>query len=118
MINEILIFVSFLVIISYFFDVLSKFIKIPSVLFLLACGILIRIFWSALGMPDYSIKPIIEILGTVGLVLIVLEGSLDLSVAPERRKEGKSCEWHIFFALCSRPLIPISPFRHQKPGTC
>lgn len=82
--NQILLFISLLIILSYFFDYLSKKIRLPSVLFLLACGMLTSIFWRSLGFPEYNLRNILEVLGTVGLILIVLEGALDLSLEKEK----------------------------------
>ncbi len=84
MTQQILITISALIIISYLFDILAKWIKIPSVIFLLSSGVIIKIFWDALGMPAYDVKPLLELFGTVGLILIVLEGSLDLELSKSK----------------------------------
>ncbi|MBD3629533.1 cation:proton antiporter [Cyclobacterium sp.] len=63
---------------AYFFDITSAKTKIPPVILLFALGWavnqLAEIFW--LGIPDLS--TVLPFLGTIGLVLIVLEGSLEL----------------------------------------
>jgi NhaP-type Na+/H+ or K+/H+ antiporter len=70
--------------VSYFFDILSKWIRIPSVLFLLGSGLVIKIIWENIGLPTYEVKPLLELFGTIGLILIVLEGSLDLELTKNK----------------------------------
>lgn len=86
MTQDILITVSILIILSYFFDILSKWVRIPSVIFLLGSGILINFLWKKIGLPEYDVKNLLEIFGTVGLILIVLEGSLDLELSKSKLK--------------------------------
>lgn len=67
-----------LLLIAYLFDFTSSKTKIPSVILLLILGWAVRqvaIFFN-FSLPDFS--AIFPVLGTVGLVLIVLEGSLEL----------------------------------------
>lgn len=59
---------------------MSKWVKIPSVLFLLGSGLIINIIWKNIGLPNYDVRQLLELFGTVGLILIVLEGSLDLTL--------------------------------------
>lgn len=80
MAETVIISICVLLLISYFFDVTSKFTKIPSVILLLAIGWLLNQISSlfTFNIPDLNI--ILPILGTVGLILIVLEGSLELEL--------------------------------------
>lgn len=83
-IELILITLSAVVIVSYVFSMLSRLIKVPSVLLLLTAGIFLRVLsdkysWG-LAIPSY----IVEILGVTGLIMIVLEAGLDLKL--NRRK--------------------------------
>lgn len=80
----ILLVLSITVIVSYMFSILSKYIRIPSVLMLLALGIGLR-FWT----DTYQIKPLIppvitEFLGIAGLVMIILEAGLDLKLTKSK----------------------------------
>lgn len=73
-----------LVIFSYLFDLIAGKTKLPSVLLLLFLGIAIRqvvdyFSWTA---PDFS--RILPALGTLGLILIVFEGALELKYTPEK----------------------------------
>ncbi len=67
-----------LLIIAYLFDLTSSRTKIPSVILLLLLGWAVRQLTSLfdLQLPDFS--SVLPILGTIGLILIVLEGSLEL----------------------------------------
>lgn len=77
---NIIIEASIIVILSFWFNTLSKKTNIPSVLMLIALGIILQ---YAMGyfMPD---KPefdgALEILGIVGLIMIVLEAALELEL--------------------------------------
>ena len=82
----VLIILSGLVIFSYLFDLVASKTKLPSVLLLLILGIGIRVLVEKLGLPTYNFLNILPTLGTVGLILIVFEGSLDLKYAKEKNK--------------------------------
>lgn len=84
--NLVLVVFSGLVIFSYLFEIISKKTHIPSVLLLLSTGILIKIILDSLGIVDSGMKEVLPILGTLGLILIVLEGSLDLKYERAKRK--------------------------------
>jgi len=73
-----------LIILSYLFSVVNRATRIPSVLMLLGTGILLRYLCGKFDIP-FSIPPYVtEILGTVGLIMIVLEAGLDLVVTREK----------------------------------
>ena len=69
-----------LLLIAYVFDLTSSKTKIPSVILLLVLGWAVRqlALFLDIHLPDFS--PILPVLGTVGLILIVLEGSLELEL--------------------------------------
>ena len=69
-----------LLLIAYLFDLTSSRTKIPSAILLLLLGWLIKqstLFFN-LHVPDFS--SFLPVLGTIGLILIVLEGSLELEL--------------------------------------
>lgn len=76
------------VILSFLFNIVSRKTSIPSVLMLIALGIGIKTIMdkSHLHNQDLQLDLILEILGNVGLVMIVLEAALDLKL--ERKKLG------------------------------
>lgn len=73
-----LIILSGLVIFSYLFDLIAGKIKLPSVLLLLFLGIGIKQAIDYFGFKTYDFTIILPALGTLGLILIVFEGSLEL----------------------------------------
>lgn len=70
--------VSALLLIAYLFDFTSSRTKIPSVILLLILGWLVKQIATFFNfdLPDFSV--IFPVLGTIGLILIVLEGALEL----------------------------------------
>ncbi len=75
---------SVIVILSYFFNLLAKKTQIPSVLMLIVLGILIKQGMTYLGLPEIDYFPTLEVLGIVGLIMIVLEAALDLKLTKEK----------------------------------
>ena len=76
---------SMIIILSYFANLLAKRTNIPSVLVLIAMGVLIRQGLSALGMEEIPYESLaLELLGTVGLIFILLEAALDLELSKEK----------------------------------
>ena len=69
-----------ILLISYIFDISSKFTKVPSVIFLLATGWLLNQVGGLFNIIIPNLNVILPILGTIGLILIVLEGSLELEL--------------------------------------
>jgi Kef-type K+ transport system membrane component KefB len=76
-----------LLLIAYIFNLTAEKTRIPSVILLLALGWGIKesTGYFQIGVPDFS--PFLPILATIGLVLIVLEGSLELELS--KSKIGK-----------------------------
>lgn len=69
-----------LLLIAYIFDLTSSKTKIPSVILLLLLGWVVRQLtaWLDVRIPDFT--PVLPVLGTIGLILIVLEGALELEL--------------------------------------
>ncbi|MBE5319919.1 cation:proton antiporter [Pedobacter sp. MR2016-19] len=93
----ILIILSGLVIFSYLFDLVASKTKIPSVLLLLLLGIGLRLLVDNLKIQTFNFLSILPTLGTVGLILIVFEGSLELKYDQHKNKIIKSA----FFSALS-----------------
>ena len=71
------------IIISFFFSIIAKRTNIPSVLLLIILGLGIQQFLNYLGIqPEYFNT--LEVLGIVGLIMIVLEAALDLELNKEK----------------------------------
>ena len=69
-----------LVLLAYVFDFTSAKTKIPSVILLLALGYLVKVLCNLFGVVLFNLSSILPVLGTIGLILIVLEGSLELEL--------------------------------------
>ncbi len=74
---------SIVVILSYLFNLLSQKTAVPSVILLIALGFICKKLFK-IGIDDASWMFPLEILGIVGLMLIVLEGALDLKLSRQR----------------------------------
>lgn len=72
------------VLISYAFDLLSRRFRTPPVLLLLPMGALLRLLTNSLNLTIPYVPEAISTLGTLALILVVLEGGLDLNLEPER----------------------------------
>lgn len=74
---------SIVVIFSYLVDIFSHRIRIPSVLLLMGFGMGINLFlgFSDIGVPNFT--KLLPFLGTIGLVLIVLEAAMHLHLTKE-----------------------------------
>ncbi|PKP24673.1 MAG: sodium:proton antiporter [Bacteroidetes bacterium HGW-Bacteroidetes-2] len=92
-----------LLLLAYIFDVSSSKTKIPSVILLLILGWAVKaiaVFFK-ISIPD--LKPILPILGTIGIILIVLEGSLEVEI-----KKAKLPFIGESFILSFLPILIIS----------
>ena len=78
--TAIIIIACVLLLLAYAFDVSATFTKIPSVILLLILGGILRIAANSLNIFIPDLNPALPILGTIGLILIVLEGSLELEL--------------------------------------
>lgn len=79
-----LITASIVLIFSFFFGEISKRTSIPSVLLLIVLGVALNFGINALDVPRIDYFPILEILGIVGLIMIVLEAALELKLARDK----------------------------------
>ncbi len=69
-----------LIIIAYIFDITSSDTKIPSVILLLLLGWLVHQLTDFMDVQIPNLEGILPLLGTVGLIMIVLEGTLELEI--------------------------------------
>ncbi len=80
-----LLILSSVVVVSYIFSILSRYIKVPSVLLLLGAGILLRLISDRQGWNITFPGNLVEFLGVTGLVMIVLEAGLDLKLGHDKK---------------------------------
>ncbi|HYH14752.1 MAG TPA: cation:proton antiporter [Flavisolibacter sp.] len=73
-----------MVVLSYLFSIVSRRIRVPSVLLLLFAGIGLRFVALANNIVIPLPSQMIEALGVVGLIMIVLEAGLDLKIQKEK----------------------------------
>ena len=81
---HLLIGISVIIILSYLFNLISKKTSIPSVLLLIVLGIAINQVDQSIHFIKKDLMPLLEILGIVGLIMIVLEAALDLKLEREK----------------------------------
>lgn len=78
---ELIIFGSVILILSFLYGEIAKRTNIPSVLMLIATGVIIGLIYP---MDQAALKAPLKLLGIIGLIMIVLEGALDLSLEREK----------------------------------
>ena len=78
MTNYIILFFCLLILLAYLFDITSAYSKIPGVILLIGLGIGIQVLVSNTGFKIPDMEPMLPVVGTLGLILIVMEASLDL----------------------------------------
>ncbi|WNJ18982.1 cation:proton antiporter [Pontibacter sp. G13] len=71
------------IILSFLFNAFSERSNIPSVLLLIVLGFLLNTNLGP-GMSGDALKEPLELMGTVGLIMIVLEAALDLELTKEK----------------------------------
>ena len=81
---HLIIIFSITIIVSYFFNLYSKKSGVPAVLLLIGLGIIINYSLRVSGFSKPDLLPFLEVLGVVGLILIVLEAALDLELVKEK----------------------------------
>ena len=75
-----------LLVLAYLLDNAGRRYGLPSVVLLIGSGIALRQLLDPAGVDLKWLDPVIPVLGTIGLILIVLEGALDLTVTRERTR--------------------------------
>lgn len=75
---------SVIIILSFIFNEVARKTNIPSVLMLILLGILLKLGLDAMGFGQVDFFPFLEILGIVGLIMIVLEAALELKLKQEK----------------------------------
>ncbi|WP_373513715.1 sodium:proton exchanger [Persicitalea sp.] len=85
-ISILIIILSCTVLLSYAFDLISSRTKLPSVVLLLATGMIGRQVTDHFDVRIPGVDVLLPTLGTIGLILIVLEGGLDLELSGGKHK--------------------------------
>lgn len=93
----VLIILAGVIVVSYLFSIISNFIKVPSVLLLLIAGILLRIISDSEEWNIHFPEQLTEMLGVIGLIMIVLEAGLDLKIGRDKLKLIRNSFFAAFF---------------------
>jgi Kef-type K+ transport system membrane component KefB len=95
-----------LVILSYFYNLIGNNLRIPSVLLLLGTGVLCKWLATYYGLNFVIPTSAISIFGSVGLILIVLEGTMDIKFDKSKlRLLASALLVCIFLVVCSTIAI-------------
>jgi NhaP-type Na+/H+ or K+/H+ antiporter len=82
--NWLLFSLSAVVLVSYLFDFVGRYVKVPAVVMLIGAGIGLRLVLDTAGLEIPFLDTLLPVIGTLGLILIVLEASLDLELSREK----------------------------------
>ncbi len=110
-----LIVLSGLVIFSYLFDLFASKTKLPSILLLLILGISLKLMSDHFQWQSINFLRILPTLGTVGLILIVFEGSLELKYDKHKNSVIKGAFFAAFFILIAT-VVAITFIIHHITG--
>jgi len=81
---NIIIIVSLIIILSFIFNGISKRTNIPSVLMLIILGVGLQYLMNYFMEETLDFFPILEVLGIIGLIMIVLEAALELKLKKDK----------------------------------
>jgi NhaP-type Na+/H+ or K+/H+ antiporter len=84
--GAILIVICSLIIVAYLLELLAKKLRIPAVLLLIGLGVGMKLITEQLGIVTFDFMRVIPTLGTLGLILIVFEGGLELEYSRQKNK--------------------------------
>ena len=74
-------------ILSFFFNILAKKTNFPSALLLIGLGMILKVLLDSYGLSkDVSIDTLLDVFANIGLVMIILEASLNLRLEKEKSK--------------------------------
>ena len=76
--------ISLTIILSFIFNGIAKRTNIPAVLMLIILGIVFQYAFQFFGAVSFDFFPMLEVLGIVGLIMIVLEAALELELKREK----------------------------------
>ena len=81
---NIIIEISSILILSFLFNGIAKRTNIPSVLLLILLGVILQYVLKYLTAEEVNFFPALEVLGIVGLIMIVLEAALELELKRDK----------------------------------
>ncbi|WP_062058417.1 cation:proton antiporter [Aquimarina longa] len=81
---NVIIEISLIIILSFIFNGIAKKTNVPAVLLLIILGIILQYALKAFGGDSTVFFPMLEVLGIVGLIMIVLEAALELELKRDK----------------------------------
>ncbi|KZS42518.1 sodium:proton exchanger [Aquimarina aggregata] len=81
---NVIIGISLTIILSFIFNGVAKKTNVPAVLLLIILGIVVQYILKAFGGETTFFTPMLEVLGIVGLIMIVLEAALELELKSDK----------------------------------
>ena len=84
--NTIILVLCLLVIVSYLFEIFARRTGIPAVLMLIILGAGLNMVSEYFNTPSIDYLKLIPVIGTVGLILIVFEGALEIEYHSEKKR--------------------------------
>ncbi len=104
-----ILFSSLILLLAFGLERTGRRFRIPPVILLIAAGMLAKPALVAANWTLSGLDMMVPIIGTIGLVLIVLEGALDISLSRDRVHAARSAVWMALFGfvVCLILLIPL-----------
>ncbi len=116
MIYQAILLVSCLLLVAFGVERLSKITGIPAVVVMIAMGLLGRPILESAGVGLGGVHAAVSVLGTVGLVLIVLEGAFDLQLRRDRLRTASQAFASAVLGLAA--WCVFLPWRASGLWTC
>ena len=107
MTSTVIIVICVLILIAYVFDISFSKTRVPSVLLLLITGWLIQQGTQVLALPVPDLSAILPILGTLGLILIVLEGGIELELDRSKLRTIRQATYLAVLPMLAMALILV-----------
>lgn len=86
MTSYLLIIFCLMVLMAYIFDITAKYTRIPGVILLILSGMAMNHLAYVVDIRIPNLAVLLPLMGTIGLILIVLESSMDLSISADKRR--------------------------------
>ena len=83
--NYVILALCIIIILSYLFDVSFRYSRIPGVVLLIGLGIILQLTVKYTGINIPNLKPVLPVLGTLGLILIVMDAALEIQLESHRK---------------------------------
>lgn len=116
MTSTIIITLCILLLIAYVFDLTSSKTRIPSVILLLLLGWIVRQLSTVLHIRIPDLSGMLPLFGTIGLILIVLEGSLELELNRSKIGVIKKASIAALLPMLALALLTACAFQYFQEG--